>query len=370
MKLSNELKHILKILQPCMLVGGFVRDSILGVNSQDIDIVTLNTPDKVTILLENENIKVIPTGIEHGTLTAIYNKQKFEITTARKDIKTDGRHAEVVFSDSFAEDAMRRDFTFNALYAQPNGEIIDFIGGVEDLNNGIIRFIGDANKRIDEDYLRILRFFRFYARYSKHKVSDELLTILENKSKLLTKLSAERITCEICKILAVENIMNTLSIMEKTKVLKVLKLYGGIKQVAKLPAKPILRLYSLGGKNIAKNRYFVFSNIQKQYFKNMAKSENTHFTESNLAEKSYFLGKEICVDILRYMAIKTDQQKYNNWADEVIKQKEQIFPLTGKDLIKQGYTEGEELGFALKKAEKWWAENNFPDKKDILQNIL
>ena len=135
MDISKETKRILDLIEPSMLVGGFVRDSVLGIKSNDIDIVTLLTPTKVIDILTDEGIHVIPTGIKHGTVTAVYNDQPFEITTARKDIKTDGRHAEVEFSDNFEDDANRRDFTFNALYAKPNGEITDFTGGLEDFKN-------------------------------------------------------------------------------------------------------------------------------------------------------------------------------------------------------------------------------------------
>lgn len=370
MEIAYELHKILRLIEPSMIVGGFVRDSILNVESNDIDIVTLLKPNKVTQILEGEGMKIIPTGIEHGTVTAIYNEKKFEITTARKDISTDGRHAKVIFSDNFAEDAERRDFTFNALYMDENGEITDFTGGKEDLANGIVKFIGDPKKRINEDYLRILRFFRFYGRYSKHQVDKSLLEILKEYSPLLKQLSAERISEEIWKILCMDSTLKTLEAMQEAGVLDVLGLKGNIQEASLLPANPLLRLYCLGGENISKNIHFVFSNKQKQYFKTFARSENIPFCDENLAEKSYFIGKEMCLDVLKYLAIKTGDYKYNNWIETVNNNDSHEFPISGDDLMKLGYPEGCGIGVMLKKAENWWAGNGFPHKDSVLKYIM
>ena len=148
-------------------VGGCVRKSISGDNIDDIDLATILKPDEIKKKLNKENIKVIDTGISHGTVTAIINKKKFEITTLRKDLSTDGRHAEVTFTSDWKEDALRRDFTINAIYADIQGRIFDPLNGISDLQKGIVKFIGTPDERIQEDYLRILRYFRFFTQYSK-----------------------------------------------------------------------------------------------------------------------------------------------------------------------------------------------------------
>jgi poly(A) polymerase len=368
--LTTELKSVCKLLDPCMLVGGVVRDSILNIESKDVDIVTLLTPDMVTEALTAEGIKVVPTGIEHGTVTAIYNNQVFEITTARRDIKTDGRHAKVVFSDSFEEDAKRRDFTFNAIYSKPNGEITDFTGGLDDLKSGTVRFIGDANSRIQEDYLRILRFFRFYARFAEGEVDEELLETIKQNAQLLRNLSAERITDEILKILSIKNLAETLKLMQDAGVLQSIGLHGSIKEVSQLPASPMLRLYALGGEGVLRNGCLVFSNKQQQYFKQISRSENIPFSEENLNEKSYFVGQSVCVDTLELLAIKKQDKQYSKWAKQVKKLEIPDFPVKGADLIKLGFPEGRELGVLLKKVEQWWVKAEFPTKDVVMKYIM
>ena len=149
------------------IVGGAVRDYILNKNIKDVDIASTFEPADLTKILESQNIKVIPTGIDFGTVTAIFKEKPYEITTLRKDINCDGRHAKISYTNDWQEDAARRDFTFNALYMDVNGKIYDYFKGQEDLAKGIVRFIGNANERIKEDYIRILRMFRFFAYYGK-----------------------------------------------------------------------------------------------------------------------------------------------------------------------------------------------------------
>jgi len=182
-------------------VGGCVRKAILGENIDDIDLATSLKPEEVKIKLLRNNVKVFDTGILHGTITAAINEKKFEITTLRRDVATDGRHASVKFTQNWAEDSLRRDFTINAIYADIEGRIFDPLNGISNLQNGIIKFIGIADERIQEDYLRILRYFRFFIQYSKVDHDQNVIKSIKNYINGLNIISNERIISELKKIL-------------------------------------------------------------------------------------------------------------------------------------------------------------------------
>ncbi len=200
-------------------VGGAVRDYLQGVQVSDVDIATPLLPNDVMVLLRKNTIRVIPTGIEHGTVTALIGEHKFEITTLRLDVATDGRRATVAFSQSWQEDAARRDFTVNALYADAEGKIYDYFGGVEDLRAAKIRFIGDAEARITEDALRILRFFRFHGRIEQGVADGAGLAACARLARMQMSLSRERIRDELLKILALNNPLPTLKLMLENSIL-------------------------------------------------------------------------------------------------------------------------------------------------------
>ena len=189
-------------------VGGCVRKAICGENIDDIDLATSLEPDEVKKRLNKEDIKVIDTGISHGTVTAIINNKKFEITTLRKDVSTDGRHANVEFTSNWEQDASRRDFTINAIYADIEGRIFDPLNGISDLQNGKIKFIGSSKERIQEDYLRILRYLRFFAQYSKTDYDQDIIRSIKQNINGLNKISNERIFDELEKILSLNNVCN------------------------------------------------------------------------------------------------------------------------------------------------------------------
>jgi poly(A) polymerase len=186
------------------IVGGAVRDALLGIAVADVDLATPLLPDNVIARLERAGIKAVPTGIEHGTITAVADGRTFEITTLRRDVSTDGRRATVQFSTDWKEDAARRDFTINALYADPESrEIFDYFNGLEDIEQHHIRFIGDATQRIAEDHLRILRLFRFHARFGAGAIDTEALAAASANASKLMALSRERIADELRKLLGV-----------------------------------------------------------------------------------------------------------------------------------------------------------------------
>ena len=197
-------------------VGGCVRKSLCGENIDDIDLATSLEPDEVKKRLIKKDVKVLDIGITHGTITAILNQKKFEITTLRKDVSTDGRHANVQFTLNWEEDALRRDFTINAIYVDIEGRIFDPLNGISDLRNGKVKFIGSSKERIQEDYLRILRYFRFFTQYSKADHDQDIIKSIKQNINGLNKISNERIFDELKKILSLKNLSN-LFFNEKSK---------------------------------------------------------------------------------------------------------------------------------------------------------
>ena len=215
---ADGLKKILAALDDAYggprYVGGAVRDTLLGLPVSDIDIATALLPNEVINRLQDAGIKAIPTGIEHGTVTAAVDGKNYEITTLRRDVATDGRRATVAFATDWQEDAARRDFTINALYAAPkSGEVFDYFDGLNDLEARRLRFIGDANQRIAEDFLRILRYFRFLARYGGGQMDADAIQACANGAHGLTALSRERIAQELTRILALKDPVASVSLM-------------------------------------------------------------------------------------------------------------------------------------------------------------
>jgi poly(A) polymerase len=206
------------------LVGGCVRDAAIGHSVHDIDIATVLLPDTVMDLARNFGLKAIPTGLKHGTVTIVVDHQPFEVTTLRRDLKTDGRHAEVSFTDDWVEDAARRDFTMNAMSLSLSGELFDPFSGMSDAQSGTVRFVGDTANRIREDYLRILRYFRFQSEVGNIPMEPSILATVREHRAGLDQLSGERIWQEFKKTLVGKNVLNVIGAMEKTGVLR--QLFG------------------------------------------------------------------------------------------------------------------------------------------------
>jgi poly(A) polymerase len=215
-----DIKRIATLLDgKARLVGGCVRDAIIGKATEDIDIATPLLPQEVMQRLQAGGVHCIPTGIAHGTITALIKHKPYEITTLRRDEESHGRHASVSYTDCWIEDSQRRDFTFNALYMDMDGKIYDYHDGRKDLNNKLVRFIGDPKQRIEEDYLRILRFFRFQAYFDGTKLDEPGLKACSELKEGVTRLSAERIHKEMFKLLEAPNAKNSLLAMEKAGIL-------------------------------------------------------------------------------------------------------------------------------------------------------
>tara|TARA_B100000029_G_scaffold510460_1_gene601997 strand:+ start:26 stop:1324 length:1299 start_codon:yes stop_codon:yes gene_type:complete len=373
-------------------VGGCVRKSISGESIDDIDLATALKPDEVKEKLSKNNIKVIDTGISHGTVTAIINEKKFEITTLRKDISTDGRHAEVKFTSNWEEDASRRDFTINAIYADIEGRIFDPLNGISDLKNGIIKFIGDADERIQEDYLRILRYFRFFTQYSKVDHDENVISSIKKYVNGLNKISNERIFDELKKILLLKN-LSSLFISKASNVIILnifpqLKYHERLKSFNKLnntiknhyDVNLILALFLLDESN--GYEYFCHkyktSNKLKHRFENIVKNfenfkKKNFFTEENIKRLIYFSNKNDVIDLLLFSICVNSKIKnlpIEKLIDYIKFCKIPKFPISGNSLKEYGYEGGKALGAKLKLLEEKWIENNFViDKKTIEKSL-
>ena len=368
-------------------VGGCIRKALCGEQVDDIDLATSLEPNAVKEKLLKNNVKVIDTGIEHGTLTAIINKKKFEITTLRKDLKTDGRHADVEFTLNWEEDASRRDFTINAIYADIEGRIFDPLNGRSDLKNKLIKFIGSPEERIQEDYLRILRYFRFFLQYSDNKHDEGVLKSIKKYINGINHLSKERIFDELKKILILKNLYKIfaenksreiiLSIFPQFKYYERLMVFNKINRniIKNYDSCLILALLVVDKSN--NHEYFCHkyktSNIIKKRLSNISQNfENikskSFFSIENIKKKIYLLGKDRVIDLLLFSLCLNKFKNINileliNYTQAYKMPK---FPISGNYLKEQGYHDGILLGDKLKKLEEKWINNNFViDKNDI-----
>jgi len=373
-------------------VGGCVRKAICGENIDDIDLVTSLKPDEVKKRLNKENIRVIDTGITYGTITAILNKKKFEITTLREDISTDGRHANVEFILNWKLDASRRDFTINAIYADIEGRIFDPLKGISDLKNRKIRFIGDPETRIQEDYLRILRYFRFFIQYSKIDYDQNVIRAIKKYINGLNKVSNERIFDELKKILALKNVSNLFSNeTSKEIILNIFpqfRYYERLKTINELNKKLrskydinlILALLILD--KSTEYEYFCHkyktSNSIKNRFKNISENfENfksqKFYSEENIKKLIYLSSKDYVRDLLLFSISINKNIKIltiEKLLDYVNTCKIPKFPVSGDYLKELGYKTGQELGKKLKSLEEKWIENNFIIDQKIIEKSL
>lgn len=359
------------------IVGGAVRNHLIGVAlKSDVDFAVTTTPEETSARLEAAGIRVVPTGIEHGTILAIIDDIGYEITTLRKDLETDGRRAIVAFGTDFAEDANRRDFTMNALYVDRHGCIYDYVEGLADVETMRVRFIGDAEQRIREDYLRILRFFRFFAWYGQHRPdADGLKASMRLKDGLKT-LSAERIWAEIQKLFLAPDPSRALLWMRQVGVLSQLLPESEKWGIDAFPAlmraenehgwrvDPIVRLMSIVPKrldsvndiaarwrlsNADRDRMRAWSNLSAQLPKN----------DAVLRALAYRHTKQATVDGLVVQTAMQNDPELAEFAERLETWTVPDMPVKGADLIKQGFEKGPALGAKLKELEEKWIESDF-----------
>jgi len=373
-------------------VGGSIRKIINKENVEDIDLATNITPQIVCEILRKNKISFYESGIEHGTVTAQIDKYKFEITSLRKDVSTDGRHAKVEFSNDWYEDASRRDFTFNAIYADLNGNLYDPFNGKKDLELGIVKFIGNPEKRIKEDYLRILRYVRFFLNYSKVDHNENLKKIIKQNISGISKISSDRLLDELKKIILSNGFIKILKdkfcyeiILLIFPQLVKLDIFKNINDHSKkiVEQKDFIFLISLmiidGSDN---SEYFIYkyniSNEDKKRIKFLSNVfsinlDKDTFKEKNLWKIFYLNGKSYLNDLINFKIFQS--KKLDNKLiklKEFFKNKEAPkFEVKAKTLIeKYNYKEGKELGIKLKEIEEFWIKNSFKISEEELDSIV
>jgi poly(A) polymerase len=355
-------------------VGGAVRDDLLDLPVSDVDLATRLRPDEVVQRLTAAKIKAVPTGIEHGTVTAVSDGHPYEVTTLRRDVETFGRHATVAFTDDWKEDAARRDFTINALMADPiTGEIFDYFDGIADLEARHVRFIGDPFERIAEDHLRILRFFRFHARFALGEPDSEALKACTERANDLIALSRERIADELLKLLAVDDPTPTLAVMLERNILKpvipeidpgaaaALRLLVDAEGEAGIEPHPLRRLAALFPREPAvasavASRLKLSNKARKRV--SCAASPVTAASR----ETAYREGVDCAVDRL-LLAGRTDEaREISAWAPPRL-------PIGGGALIARGLPEGPKVSRTLREIESRWIAAGFPEG-DAFESIV
>ena len=356
-------------------VGGAIRDVLLGINVSDIDLATRIRPDEVMKRLKRAKIKAVPTGIDHGTITAVSDGRPVEITTLRRDVSTDGRRATIAFTDDWKADAARRDFTINALSADPvTGELFDYFGGLADIEARRVRFIGDPLERIAEDHLRILRFFRFHARFGHGEPDSKAVDACAKRANDLMALSRERIADELIKLLGLPDPQRTVAIMLERRILKPVIPEIGVERVpglraliaaektARIPADGLRRLSALLPREPA-----VAEDVAGRLrLSNKARKRLGCVAAADLMSSphvlAYRVGRDCAVDRLLLAGKTAEAKSIRDW------QLPQL-PIGGGTLIERGLAKGPIVARTLRAIERAWVEAGFPDG-DGLERII
>ena len=366
-----DLQAVLHVLtaggQKALLVGGCVRNALLKEPIDDLDIATDAVPQRVIELMQDAGLRTVPTGMDHGTVTVIAGGKPHEVTTFRRDIETDGRRAKVAFSRAILDDAARRDFTMNALYADKSGRIVDPLGGLPDLLSRRVRFVGDPAERIQEDYLRILRFFRFHARYgdASEGLDPAGLAACAKYSYGLDKLSRERIGNEMRKLLAAREPGPALAAMNHAGILA--KILPGANTTAltplshlegHLPPDPIRRLAVIGGEDPIDRL-----KLSRAEGRQLSQMLNGAAAKSGPAELAYRFGEKLALDILLVRSAMARQHLPNGYEEAMVRGASAKFPVKPADL--SGIA-GPALGNRLKELEDSWIASGFELSREQL----
>ncbi len=365
-------------------VGGCVRDAVLGRPIKDIDVATDDRPEKVVQLLDRAGLKSIPTGIQHGTVTALSGHRPYEVTTLRKDVETFGRHARVAFTDDWAEDAARRDFTLNALYCDPDGTLYDPVNGLVDARAGRVRFVGDPARRITEDRLRILRFFRFHAWFGKGDLDSDGLAACRAGADGLKELSAERVRAEFLRLLEAPNpapIVETMCeqgifadvLPEATRFIRLsrmVKIELGLGRND--PVRRLGAVLDAKGEDIPEiSGRLRLSNAERDRLINVFDCVTVldpSMSGIEVRAAHYRLGDALFVDAaLQCWAdggADPDAPAWRTFIDDTERRKRPKFPLRGADALALGVPAGPQVGTLLGRVEAWWIEGDFRADRD------
>ncbi|WP_299394027.1 CCA tRNA nucleotidyltransferase [Pelagibius sp.] len=379
-------------------VGGCVRDALAGRPVNDVDIATPDKPDRVMALLGDAGIKVIPTGLDHGTVTAVAGHKPFEITTLREDVETDGRRAVVAFTDDWMADASRRDLTFNAMSCSPDGHLFDPFGGRADLAAGRVRFVGEPRARIEEDYLRLLRFFRFQAHYGRVRPDEALLEAMTALAPRLRSLSGERLRVEFLKLLAAGDPLPALALMRDHAILPAfLPEAGDLATLKRLLEQgevghddPVMRLAALLPAQrppaTAVADRLRFSGAQTEKLERLADpppalkaarrgldaSADAEAVRVALRGALYRAGAAAVADDLVLQAARDGSpvDRLQAALGQVVTWTPRRFPLSGSDVLGLGVEAGPRVGDLLEAVEAWWIQRDFaPDRKACLAEL-
>jgi poly(A) polymerase/tRNA nucleotidyltransferase (CCA-adding enzyme) len=350
-------------LPEARIAGGAVRDTLANRPVTDVDFAAPLTPDEVAARLAAAGIKSIPTGLAHGTITAVIGGRGFEITTLRRDVETDGRHARVAFTDDWEEDAARRDFTINAMFMARDGRIFDFFGGRADLAGGIVRFVGDARERIAEDYLRILRFFRFFARYGRGAPDEAAVAAISAMRDGILGLSAERIWSELKNILKAQDPTAAIGLMRETGVLAVVMPEGAAPERLNFfaarggPVAPLPRVAALlTGDPGAFAARLKISNEEAETLHAYAEP-NTLTPASDDADLRRALADEAAdVLVARTWLAQTADGDWDGLRARLALTPRPVFPLHGRDVTALGIPPGPRIGEILAAVRVWWLD--------------
>ena len=394
---DKELKFVFNKIQEgssldtitARFVGGCVRKYLSNNKIDDIDIATTLNAEEIKEKFKNTKFNVVETGIKHGTVTLVTGKFNLEITTLRKDVETDGRHAEVEYIDDWQLDSERRDFTINAIYLDINGKIFDPQMGTVDLKNNNVKFIGDPQKRIEEDYLRIIRFLRFKIMYDS-KVEPSTINAIKQNLDGIKKISKERILIELYKILDLKNFVN---LIESTYLKEIFSLiFPEFENLKRLERLVKICDYTQVNKELLLAVLLIDEKNNHEYFThkyNVSKNikENLHMLARNLIlirrnkdffkkdlEKNIYLNDKnhlINLNILNFVI--NEKLKFEDFSDtlkKILQSKKQKFPVDGKYLLDNGMKQGSQMGKVLKKIEEEWIENDFKISEDHIKEII
>ncbi len=363
----DGLSRVWSLLPEARLVGGVVRDMLAGRTVTDLDLATPEPPQAVIDRLRGDGIKVIPTGLAHGTVTAIMAGQPFEITTLRRDVETDGRHAVVAWTDDWREDAARRDFTINAMSVDRHGAVHDYFDGAVDLHAGRVRFVGDAATRIAEDALRILRFFRFHARYGRGVADPAATDAIGGAVGSLRHLSAERVWTELRRLLEGPDPAPALAAMQQLGVLDALLPQGGdpgrLMRLLPLEAlpDPLLRLAALSsGDASAIAARLRLSNADADRLRTLMHGTRPDPGLDNDALRRLLVDSDpasLCDRGRLAAAESSDPAAWFSLCQRLHALGRPVFPLSGRDAVAAGLRPGPAVGDALRAVEEWWRDN-------------
>jgi tRNA nucleotidyltransferase (CCA-adding enzyme) len=369
-------EHILKIEKTfnaagheIYLVGGCVRDQLVGVMPKDIDLATTATPEEQIEIYKNNDISYIPTGLQHGTITVVMDHIPYEITTLRIDQNCDGRHADVAFTKDIEVDLSRRDLTINAIAMKINGEIIDPFNGVDDLRNNVVRFVGISSERIKEDYLRILRWFRFNSRFGSVVPNSEAINAITENRDGLKNISVERIWMEIKNLIKTFGSIDNFKLMNETGVSSVIGIdFLNLERIKKAQAVGVSNPAMLIG--IGCNTEEQAETLAKKWkFSTEEKFFATFFARNNFVEVDVKYLKSLLVsgidrDVVNNLA------KMNSLFYKISDWKIPSFPIKGEDLINVGVRPGPFMGKVLKDMKFFWEQTNYSVTKDDLMTVL